>query len=106
MAALKHFYFDLGSPLWGAYGFRDAYNADQNWVAPIFMGLNQAPIVAKIDPVIFAHVLGPFMPSARGRTTRVAMRHGEKIGSPISCNSMSLIIARSAPSRLHLRQPR
>jgi len=49
MAALKHFYFDLGSRLWGAYGFRDAYNADQNWVAPIFMGLNQAPIVVMIE---------------------------------------------------------
>lgn len=49
MAALKHFYFDRGSELWGVYGFRDAYNADQDWVAPIFMGLNQAPIVVMIE---------------------------------------------------------
>ncbi len=49
MAALKHYYRDLGSQLWGIYGFRDAYNEDQNWVAPIFMGLNQAPIVVMIE---------------------------------------------------------
>jgi hypothetical protein len=49
MAALKHFYRDLGGRLWGVYGFRDAINFDQNWVSPIFMGLNQAPIVVMIE---------------------------------------------------------
>jgi len=49
MAALKHFYRDLGDRLWGEYGFRDAINLDQNWVSPIFMGLNQAPIVVMIE---------------------------------------------------------
>ena len=49
MAALKHFYRDLGSELWGVYGFRDAFNEDQDWVAPIFMGLDQAPIVVMIE---------------------------------------------------------
>lgn len=49
MAALKHFYRDLGRELWGVYGFRDAINVDQNWISPIFMGLNQAPIVVMIE---------------------------------------------------------
>lgn len=49
MAALRHFYRDLGDRLWGVYGFRDAINFDQNWVSPIFMGLNQAPIVVMIE---------------------------------------------------------
>lgn len=49
LAALKHFYRDLGDRLWGVYGFRDAINFDQNWVSPIFMGLNQAPIVVMIE---------------------------------------------------------
>jgi hypothetical protein len=31
------------------YGFRDAYNPSEEWVAPIFMGLNQAPIVVMIE---------------------------------------------------------
>jgi len=49
LAALKHFYRDLGRGLWGEYGFRDAINFDENWVSPIFMGLNQAPIVVMIE---------------------------------------------------------
>jgi hypothetical protein len=49
MAALKHFYHDLGDKMWGIYGFRDAYNPSVNYVSPIFMGLNQAPIVVMIE---------------------------------------------------------
>jgi hypothetical protein len=49
MAALRHYYRDRGSELWGVYGFRDAYNDNQHWVSPIFMGLNQAPIVVMIE---------------------------------------------------------
>ena len=40
MAAFKHYYRDLGAEIWGVYGPRDAINPDQNWVSPIFMGLN------------------------------------------------------------------
>ncbi|HEY6209853.1 MAG TPA: glucoamylase family protein, partial [Gemmatimonadales bacterium] len=49
MAALKHFYRDLGHRLWGEYGFRDAINLDENWVSPIFMALDQAPTVVMIE---------------------------------------------------------
>lgn len=49
LAALKHFYREWGDQLWGVYGFRDAINPTQNWVSPIFMGLNQAPIVVMIE---------------------------------------------------------
>jgi exo beta-1,2-glucooligosaccharide sophorohydrolase (non-reducing end) len=49
MAALKHFYRDLGDRLWGIYGPRDAFNLDKNWFAPIYMGLNQAPITVMIE---------------------------------------------------------
>lgn len=49
MAVLKHFYRDLGDRMWGAYGFRDAIHVDEQWVSPIFMGLNQAPIVVMIE---------------------------------------------------------
>jgi len=27
----------------------DAYNVGENWVSPIFMGLNQAPIVVMVE---------------------------------------------------------
>jgi exo beta-1,2-glucooligosaccharide sophorohydrolase (non-reducing end) len=49
MAAFKHYYRDLGDPLWGVYGFRDAYNPDKDWFSPIYMGLNQAPIAVMIE---------------------------------------------------------
>jgi hypothetical protein len=46
---LKHIYRDLGSQTWGVYGPRDAINLSQDWVSPIFMGLNQAPITVMIE---------------------------------------------------------
>jgi hypothetical protein len=49
MAAFKHLYRDLGERLWGIYGPRDAFNLTHNWVSPIYMGLNQAPIVVMVE---------------------------------------------------------
>ena len=49
MAAFKHYYRDLGGQMWDIYGPRDAINAGANWVSPIYMGLNQAPIVVMIE---------------------------------------------------------
>jgi hypothetical protein len=49
MAAFKHFYRDLGDRVWGTYGPIDAYNLDEDWWSPIYMGLNQAPITVMIE---------------------------------------------------------
>jgi hypothetical protein len=49
MAAFKHYYRDLGGQIWGIYGPRDAFNPSANWVSPIYMALNQAPIVVMIE---------------------------------------------------------
>jgi len=49
MAAFKHYYRDLGAQVWGVYGPRDAFNPDHDWISPIFMGLNQAPITVMIE---------------------------------------------------------
>lgn len=49
MAALKNYYRNYGSFLWGEYGFRDAFNLTANWVSPIFMGLNQGPVTVMIE---------------------------------------------------------
>jgi exo beta-1,2-glucooligosaccharide sophorohydrolase (non-reducing end) len=49
MAAFKHYYRDLGDQLWDIYGPRDAFNPKENWISPIYMGLNQAPIVVMIE---------------------------------------------------------
>ena len=49
MKALKNYYNNYGSFLWGAYGFYDAFNLDENWCSDIYMGLNQAPMVVMIE---------------------------------------------------------
>ena len=49
LAALKHFYRDLGHEIWGEFGFRDAFNRTEGWIAPIYMGLNQAPVTVMIE---------------------------------------------------------
>jgi exo beta-1,2-glucooligosaccharide sophorohydrolase (non-reducing end) len=49
MAMLEHVYRDLGDKVWGVYGPRDAINLSQDWVSPIYMGLNQAPITVMIE---------------------------------------------------------
>jgi hypothetical protein len=49
MAAMKNYYNRYGKFLWGEYGFRDAFNLDENWCSEIYMGLNQAPIVVMIE---------------------------------------------------------
>ena len=49
MAALKHWYRDLGAQVWDIYGFRDSFNEQQNWYSGITMGLNQAPQTVMIE---------------------------------------------------------
>ena len=49
MAALKYFYRERGADIWGIYGPRDAFNDSADWISPIYMGLNQAPIVVMIE---------------------------------------------------------
>ena len=49
LAALKHYYRDLGAQLWDIYGFRDSFNQQLNWYSGIYMGLNQAPQTVMIE---------------------------------------------------------
>jgi exo beta-1,2-glucooligosaccharide sophorohydrolase (non-reducing end) len=49
MAALKFFYRTIGDRLWGVYGPRDAFNLGRNWFSPVYMGLDQAPIVVMVE---------------------------------------------------------
>jgi hypothetical protein len=49
LAALKHFYRDLGAKIWGAYGFHDGFNETANWFDEVYMALNQAPITVMIE---------------------------------------------------------
>ena len=49
MNALKNYYYNYGKFLWGEYGFRDAFDLNENWCSDIYMGLNQAPIVVMME---------------------------------------------------------
>lgn len=49
MAALKHFYYDLGSKIWGKYGFIDAFSEQKNWYADSYLAIDQGPIVVMIE---------------------------------------------------------
>lgn len=49
MAALKHFYYDLGDKIWGKYGFYDAFSESENWYIPRYLGLDQLTIAPMIE---------------------------------------------------------
>ncbi|MEJ2379158.1 MAG: glucoamylase family protein, partial [Pseudolabrys sp.] len=49
MAALRHFYEDLGGRLWGRYGFVDGFNLSRDWFADSHLAIDQGPIVAMIE---------------------------------------------------------
>ena len=49
LAAIKHWYRDMGDRLWGIYGFTDSFNQQQDWYSGIYMGLNQAPQTVMIE---------------------------------------------------------
>ncbi|MGB8703614.1 MAG: glucoamylase family protein [Gillisia sp.] len=49
MAALRHFYEDLGDTLWGKYGFYDAFSEEHNWVDDGYLAIDEGPIVDMIE---------------------------------------------------------
>lgn len=80
MDALKHFYRDRGAELWGPFGFRDAFNQQQDWVANINMGLNQAPMVVMIENYRSGLVWKTFMknPEIRPALERIGFQADAK----------------------------
>jgi hypothetical protein len=49
MAALKHFYYEMGSRIWGPFGFRDAFNLGADWVSPSYLAIDQGPTAPMIE---------------------------------------------------------
>jgi hypothetical protein len=49
MAALRHFYRNVGEKLWGDFGFWDAFNLDQNWFSNTYIAIDQGPIVVMME---------------------------------------------------------
>jgi exo beta-1,2-glucooligosaccharide sophorohydrolase (non-reducing end) len=76
MAALRHFYRDLGADVWSIYGFRDAFNLQENWYSGIAMGLNQAPMTVMIENARTGLIWKNFManPEIPGMLQRIGFR--------------------------------
>ncbi len=49
MEVLRHLYDDRGDELWSEFGFADAFNPSQNWVAQSHLAIDQGPIVVMIE---------------------------------------------------------
>ena len=49
MAALRHFYQDLGDRIWGRFGFVDGFSEQQDWYADTFLAVSQGPIIVMIE---------------------------------------------------------
>ena len=49
LAALRHFYRDLGPQIFGCYGFHDGFNQTEHWYDEVYMALDQAPITVMIE---------------------------------------------------------
>lgn len=49
MDALRFYYYILGNKLWGAYGFYDAFDANNNWWASSYLAIDQGPIICMIE---------------------------------------------------------
>jgi hypothetical protein len=49
MAALRHFYEDLGDRIWGRFGFVDGFSEQHEWYADNFVAISQGPIVVMIE---------------------------------------------------------
>ncbi|HEX2975800.1 MAG TPA: glucoamylase family protein [Bacteroidales bacterium] len=49
MAALKHFYYDLGDRIWGEYGFYDAFSEEYGFYPQRYLAIDQGPQVVMIE---------------------------------------------------------
>lgn len=49
MRALKFYYYTLGDRLWGEYGFYDAFNFSEEWIASSYLAIDQGPIIIMIE---------------------------------------------------------
>lgn len=49
MQALNFMYYKLGDKIWGQYGFVDAFNLDNVWIADSFLAIDQGPQIGMIE---------------------------------------------------------
>ena len=49
LKAMRHFYEELRSNIWGAYGFYDAFSIHHNWYPRRYLAIDQGPIIVMIE---------------------------------------------------------
>ncbi|MCF0173631.1 MAG: beta-glucosidase, partial [Bacteroidales bacterium] len=49
MAAMRHFYYDLGDLILGDYGFFDAFCQDKDWISHGYLAIDQCTITPMIE---------------------------------------------------------
>ncbi len=49
MQAIKHFYYDLGTKIWGEYGFYDAFSLQDDWYPKQYLAIDQGPEIVMIE---------------------------------------------------------
>ena len=49
LAAMRYFHEKKGVNLFGEYGFKDAYNMNENWYADSYLAIDQGPIIIMIE---------------------------------------------------------
>jgi len=49
MDAIRYFYYTVGDRLWGDYGFRDAFDEQENWWASSYLAIDQGPEIVMIE---------------------------------------------------------
>jgi hypothetical protein len=59
-----HNLYDNYPLLWGAYGFKDAFNPSASWYGTDFLGIDQGPIVLMIENHLTGSIWSRFMQNA------------------------------------------
>ena len=93
---LHHFYDSYPGQLWGAYGFKDAFNLGQNWWASDYLGIDQGPIIIMIENYLNESVWSRFMQNPYIQTGLTAANF-----SPITAvapSQLSLTLSQNSPN--------
>jgi hypothetical protein len=77
MNSIRFFYYQLGDRLWGAYGFYDAFDANEGWWADSYLAIDQGPIICMIENYRSALLWDLFMsnPEVTAGLTKLGFTH-------------------------------
>ncbi|MDX2245926.1 MAG: glucoamylase family protein [Bacteroidia bacterium] len=95
MAALRHFYRELGDKLWGEMGFYDAFNLERNWFARSYLAIDQGPIMVMIENHRTGLLWDKFMQNPEIQPALDAIgfvKDNDPVGDPLSASIWQISI--------------